>query len=571
MEPSCRGLNMRRASRAPPLRPLHPLLLMLRMELLVHLVLGHNTYQEPVSPSLPASLSMPTCHNLPSSLSLLMSPRTPAWSLMHPRRPEDFQCGSHGPPDGIADEVAADERPRQQSTDLLFTGNRDLTYLPSGAMAWLPTTCHLSKFLEHLQPWPHTPSWGRLRQLLLPLCHNLLRILSAWPLSSRCLRLFCSSSASRPSPQLQVTLLTMTLMVSPTLSVRIPDHKMCQPELSIENINTFLTHSRSLINQFLHLKLSTDRSLMSTTEGSIELIEPVGTETLDVLEQKCESLGSIYSPTSKENFGIVTSAFDNSWDRDQSIIYKILKITDTTGDRYFNMGMSLELTDILKSGKSLGANKVPNDRYATYSKKGGYFKPSFFGDTPIQGLICNVDPTNDKNHFVRYQQMILDVERISQMLAETLDLLSELSTDLNIEIDRNDLLVRGNESENCIPLIVRLLNWEPINDLPTDFRPSTQNYVEGNVSKLEKQVAEFNRKCKLLKNEDIDPLIVDNDHDSIDESLSDLDWSDPMTHFLMSVLGGILTIGSLGGFLAYTGYAIMKKAVIKALTRSYSY
>ena len=199
----------------------------------------------------------------------------------------------------------------------------------------------------------------------------------------------------------------MTLMVFATLSVRIPDHKMCQPELSIENINTFLIHSRSVINQFLHLKLSTDHSLVSTTEGSIEVIEPVGTETLDDLERKCESLGSIYSPTSKDNFGIFTSAFDEMWDRSQSILYKILKITDTAGDRYFNMGMSLELIDILKSRKALGSNKVPNDHYATYGKKSGYFKPSYYSDNQIQGLICNVDPTNEKETFIKYQQMIL--------------------------------------------------------------------------------------------------------------------------------------------------------------------
>ena len=162
----------------------------------------------------------------------------------------------------------------------------------------------------------------------------------------------------------------MTLMVFATLSVRIPDHKMCQPELSIENINTFLIHSRSVINQFLHLKHSTDHSLVSTTEGSIE-------------------------------------AFDEMWDRSQSILYKILKITDTAGDRYFNMGMSLELIDILKSRKALGSNKVPNDHYATYGKKSGYFKPSFYSNNQIQGLICNVDPTNEKETFIKYQQMIL--------------------------------------------------------------------------------------------------------------------------------------------------------------------
>ena len=85
------------------------------------------------------------------------------------------------------------------------------------------------------------------------------------------------------------------------------------------------------------------------------------------------------------------------------------------------------------------------------------------------------------------------------------------------------------------------------------------------------QAAEFHKKCKLLKTEDIDQLVVDNEHDSIDESLADLDWLDPITHFLMSVLGGVVTLFGLGSFLAYTGYSIMKEAVIKALTRSYSY
>ena len=170
---------MKRVFRDPPLRLLHPLLLMLRMELLAHLVLGHSMYQGPVSPSLPASSIMPTNTNMTANLS------TPALLQRHLQHPEDFQCDSHRRQEGSAEEVAVDVRPQQQSNAIPSTGNKGLTYLLLVAMAWPPTNCPHSEFLEHLQPWPHTPSWGRLHQLLPHLWYHLLLILNASRLSPR--------------------------------------------------------------------------------------------------------------------------------------------------------------------------------------------------------------------------------------------------------------------------------------------------------------------------------------------------------------------------------------------------
>ena len=93
--------------------------------------------------------------------------------------------------------------------------------------------------------------------------------------------------------------------------------------------------------------------------------------------------------------------------------------------------------------------------------------------------------------------------------------------------------------------------------------------IQDKLELIHTKILEFEKNINLLHDDNVDSLILQNDHDTLLEAMYDLDNTDPLTHLLYGIFGGALVVACCVTIMIYVMCHIMKRAAVRALTRNY--
>ena len=319
--------------------------------------------------------------------------------------------------------------------------------------------------------------------------------------------------------------------------------------------------------------------IMKSGEHSVIIIEPEPDETSADLALHCQEDGVPYSPKSESEFHNLCRILSSHIVPHKHLLMQTIIIHTQLKP------LSLAFTIDNIQGSNI---KKPErlDNFIT-------FKPT---DTPfviphqmpaakntyddIQGLLCSVDPAQDADLKTDVHLLKDRAHTFAEDLDNQIDEIVQLSDKLGLEYNQSTNKFSNTYSSNhCISTFVDLVPTKAINNIQqeiTNLLGDKLLATSDNVHKIMYQMKSTGQELKRLgttlkriSKGDFDVLHIINDFDTVIEALRNMDFQDPLTHFLLALGLGLLLITACVCTISTCLCKRIRQQVIQNLTDRY--